>query len=236
MDKNYTHISILLDRSGSMEKIREDVVGGLNTFVADQKKLPGKVTCSIAQFDTDYDYIVQATDLVYVPTFSTMNYVPRGGTALLDSLDRLIVETGAFLDKLAEDKKPGQVVFVVITDGEENASYYIKDMSVIARSVKHQEEKYSWRFVFLGANIDAFTTGAGLGMKGVSYTPTGGGIRHAMGYASAVLGSSRLKAQGKKGADVVLQNLMRSADVDDAGTVAAVDTYAKLAKESSDKP
>jgi len=151
MNKELTDITVVLDRSGSMCSVATDIPGGFDTFIDSQKKVPGKALLTLVQFDTLYEFVHRAIDIQNVPK---LEFVPRGGTALLDAMGRAIAETGERLSRMNENDRPAKVVVVIITDGEENASKeYTK--ARVAEMIKHQTEKYSWEFVFLAANQDA---------------------------------------------------------------------------------
>lgn len=164
MKENYTHIVLLIDRSGSMSGIKNDMEGGIKTFLEKQKLEPGDCTITAAQFDTEYEILFTRAPIADVETIKIQ---PRGGTALIDSMCRLIIEVGADLDKLDENEKPERVLFVTITDGEENSSHEFTNEK-LTEMIKEQEEKYSWNFTYIGANQDAFGVAAQYGMRGGS--------------------------------------------------------------------
>jgi len=161
MNKDLTEIVLVVDRSGSMQSCRDEAQGGINAFIEDQKKIKGKANFTLVQFDTQYDFIHEGVDMQEVPEFELH---PRGGTALLDAVGRAISETGERLSKMDEEDRPGLVVFVITTDGEENSSreYNAKQ---IKEMVTEQQNKYNWQFTFLGAGIDAFDVGGGMGFS-----------------------------------------------------------------------
>ncbi len=163
MDKNYTHIVLIVDRSGSMESIKTDAEGGINALIREQKEQPGRATLTLVQFDSDdsYETVHNCKDLKDV----TPNYKlePRGGTPLFDAVGRGIVEAGKFLGSLKEENRPGLVSFVIATDGLENSSKEFTQAKV-AEMVKHQTEKYSWDFIYIGANQDAVLVGGSIGI------------------------------------------------------------------------
>lgn len=168
-DKNYTHLVLCVDRSGSMNKIREDAQGGINSLIEDQKKLPGKCTFALYQFDNYYDNPISPRDIKEVTDYKLE---PRGGTALLDSAHRAIIDTGDYLRKMPEDKRPSRVMFVIITDGEENASREIT-RDKLKELITQQTDKYNWEFVYVGANVDAFAEAGSFGIaSAVSYHST----------------------------------------------------------------
>lgn len=166
-DANYTHIAVLLDRSGSMQTIKGDTEGGFAAFLADQRKQPGRATLALSQFDDTYEVVYGPTDIQAV---EPLVLIPRGSTALLDGMGRFITSTGEWLASLPENERPGNVVFVTITDGHENASREWTREKVFAK-VKEQTDSFGWTFLFLAANQDAIQAGASLGVKaGTSLT------------------------------------------------------------------
>ena len=118
-DPNLTHLYFLLDRSGSMHTIVEDTVGGFDAFIAEQRKTPGECKVTLAQFDDAYEEVYADRSVADVPS---LVLEPRGTTALLDSVARLITDAGKRLAALPEDQRPGTVIVGIMTDGLENAS------------------------------------------------------------------------------------------------------------------
>lgn len=173
MKQNYCDISIVLDRSGSMESIREDVIGGFNTFLDSQQKVSGDCTISLYQFDDVYETVYEGKDIKNASELTKETYVPRNMTALLDAIGKTINKTGNRLSELKEENRPSKVIFVIQTDGLENASKeFTKDK--IFEMIKHQRENYNWEFVFLGANQDAIATATSYGInRNASYTYAG---------------------------------------------------------------
>lgn len=169
MKSGYTHVAVLIDRSGSMRSIRNDVIGGFNTLLDDQKKVEGTLTVSTVQFDhsfegMQYESLNDFAQLNEAVQLNESNYVPRGGTPLNDALARLIIETGAKLASLPEEERPEKVLIVSITDGEENASKEY-DKATLKKMIEEQETKFAWKFMYIGANQDSFAEGAARGMK-----------------------------------------------------------------------
>lgn len=160
MNNNLTDITLVVDRSGSMEAIRADAEGGVNTFLTDQAGQQGEALVTLVQFDTSYEFVHRGVPVKEVPRYEL---VPRGGTALLDAVGRAINETGERLSKMAEADRPGLVVFVVMTDGEENSSQEFAK-ATIKKMIEHQQSTYNWQFTFLGANQDAFAEAGSIGM------------------------------------------------------------------------
>jgi hypothetical protein len=198
MNANLTDITLVVDRSGSMEEIRTDAEGGVNSFIADQAKEPGEARLTLVQFDTHYEFLQRGVPISQVPKYQL---IPRGGTALLDAVGRAINETGERLASIPEEDRPGLVIFVVMTDGEENSS---KEFSKarIKEMIQHQQEFYNWHFTFLGANQDAFAEAGGMGIDatGVAvFSP------HRIAGTYKALGAkvSRMRTQQREGETVV---------------------------------
>ena len=161
MDNNYTHISFVVDRSGSMNNIAEDMSGGLQSLIDKQKLEPGRCTVSLSQFDTDYDNFYEMVEIDNVPEYKL---VPRGGTALNDAIGRSVNSLGDKLSSLKEDDRPGKVLFVIVTDGYENSSKEFSKAQV-KEMIETQTDKYNWQFIFLGAGIDTFSDNFDYGVK-----------------------------------------------------------------------
>jgi Mg-chelatase subunit ChlD len=157
-----TDVTIVLDRSGSMEAIRSDVVGAFNAFVHDQQQLPGECRLTLVQFDDEYEVVCRARPIAEVPDLNHDSFVPRGSTALLDAIGRTIRE----LDKrLVDEGGPDREVralVAILTDGLENASTDFKRDDVF-RMIKERTEQ-GWAFLFLAANQDAIAEGGLIGI------------------------------------------------------------------------
>jgi Mg-chelatase subunit ChlD len=166
MNDNLTDITVVLDRSGSMIDCKADVIGGYNTFVDAQRDAEGEAKLTLIQFDSDnpHEVVYTARNIQKVPHLTGRTYVPRGTTPLYDALARAIDATGRRLAELPEERRPGKVVFVITTDGYENASREVNQYKV-KEMIKHQESKYAWNFVFMGADIDAMAQGSMIGLS-----------------------------------------------------------------------
>jgi hypothetical protein len=215
-DANYTHITVLLDESGSMGHLAEDTRGGFNNFLTEQQAVEGKATMTVCKFSSGYTILSSMRDIKSVEPLTVRTYSPGGGTALLDAMGRCITELGSALAKMPEEKRPGKVLFLVITDGEENASKEWTKAK-IAEMVKHQEEAYKWNFLYLGANVDAFGESADLGIRAsnaIGYTASAKGIGAAYNVMSRGLSAVRGIADQNAQYDVFC-----SAHVDDLQNV-----------------
>lgn len=161
MNSNLNEIVCIVDRSGSMGSIAKDAIGGFNTFLADQKTLPGEAKLSLVLFDNEYLLPVDNQPIQSVEPLTDRTFVPRGSTALFDAIGRTITTIGERLAKTIEADRPAQVIVAILTDGEENASHeYGRER--IAEMIKHQQEAYNWQFIFLAANMDAFAQASAL--------------------------------------------------------------------------
>ena len=159
-DPNYTHILTVVDRSGSMYSIQDDMRGALDEFFKSQAELDGKCLVDYVQFDDSYELVFEDKNVADAKA----ELEPRGMTALLDAIGKSVTDLGKKLAKKPEDERPGKVIVVVITDGMENSS---RDWNrtTIKELIGRQEDKYQWEFTFLGANMDAVSVGATMGFK-----------------------------------------------------------------------
>ena len=189
-------IVVLLDRSGSMELIREATISGYNKFLDEQRKAPGaeQAWLTFVQFDDESrDTLQDMTPVAIVRDLSWETFVPRGQTPLLDAMGKTISEVGAKLAAKPERNRPEKVIFVIITDGQENASKEYTRAQVFTM-IKHQQEKYAWEFIFLAANQDAITTGMSYGIPAGSsllYNTTPASVGSTFGVLSDHLINTR---------------------------------------------
>lgn len=162
MDMNLTEIIFLLDRSGSMEGLEKDTIGGFNAFIEKQRQLEGDTTVTAVLFDDKYKILWNGIE-AQKAKLTEKEYYVRGSTALLDAVGKTIIDVGYRLSNTSEDKRPGKVIFVITTDGMENASREFTYKKV-KELITHQQEKYNWEFIFLGANINAEEEGCNFGI------------------------------------------------------------------------
>lgn len=163
MNKNLTEIIFLLDRSGSMGGLETDTIGGFNSFIQKQKELEGETIVTTILFDDRYEILWNGVNADKLK-LTENEYFVRGGTALLDAVGKTILNVENRLSKTNEEERPGKVIFVITTDGLENASREF-NYKKVQELVKHQQEKYSWEFIFLGANIDAAKEANSIGIR-----------------------------------------------------------------------
>lgn len=162
-----THICFVLDRSGSMATIAQDVVGGFNTFLADQQADGNDAVMTFVQFDSQdaFEILADAVPVAEMVPLTGAAFVPRGGTPLLDALSRAITHVSARQAKLAELDVPLEDVLVVaFTDGQENSSHEITRQQLFAM-IKDREAA-GWTFVYMGANQDAYAEADAMGVTG----------------------------------------------------------------------
>lgn len=167
MDNNYTHITLLLDESSSMQDCYEETIQSIDNFIAEQKKLNGKCTFSLTTFSTRVKHHLKVLNLQEIETIKYYYHV-GGWTALYDALGETIIRTGEIFSEMEEQNRPGRVLFVIVTDGEENSSCYFRKEN-LHQMITEQQEKYSWDFVFLGVDFDAFNGYGGLGVNSKNY-------------------------------------------------------------------
>jgi uncharacterized protein YegL len=163
LNRNVTEIIFLLDRSGSMSGLENDTIGGFNSFIEKQCQLDGEVSLTAVLFDNQYEILWNGIDATSVK-LTHEDYYVRGSTALLDAVGKTISEVNHRHSKTPEELKPGKVIFVITTDGMENASREFTYEKVKER-IKHQEAKHNWEFIFIGANMDAAKEADSMGIQ-----------------------------------------------------------------------
>ena len=171
---DYTALLFIIDESGSMGFIARDMEGGIASLLEEQSKLPGKLTVDVAYFDTNFRYPVSLAD----PEDVTVSIIPKGGTALHDAIVRASGQFGQTLAELPEEERPGTVIAVIVTDGEENSSRESTKDDVKAL-ITEQQDTFNWSFIFLGANQDAVLTGQSFGLRSgasMTYNATSAGV------------------------------------------------------------
>jgi len=150
-----TEVVVILDRSGSMQGMTNDTIGGFNQFLSEQKKLEGQAFLTLILFDDKYEVVYNSVNIHAVPELTKGTYFTRGNTALWDAVGKSV--------STFSPKANSKVIFAITTDGEENSSHEYKAVDVKKLVSEKQEE--GWQFLFVGANIDSFAVGGGMGMK-----------------------------------------------------------------------
>lgn len=173
MKKNRTELVFILDKSGSMAGLERDTIGGFNAMLEKQKAQSGECRITTVLFDNRYELLHDRTDLRAVRPITAKEYHVGGSTALLDAVGKTIHKIATAQKNTAEPFRAQKVLFVIITDGEENAS---REYSAgeIKETIQRQKARYGWEFIFLGANIDAVETAGRFGIdpgRAADYMP-----------------------------------------------------------------
>lgn len=164
MKAGLTELVFLLDKSGSMSRLADDTIGGFNTMINKQKEEEGEAYVTTVLFNRNYQTLHDHLFLPDVPLLTEEEYLPMGGTALLDAVGDTINSIGARLNSTPEEERPEKVIFIITTDGYENSSREFTKEKV-KEMIEHQRNKYSWTFIFLGANMDAVAEASSLGIN-----------------------------------------------------------------------
>ncbi|MBI1322156.1 hypothetical protein GC170_03075 [bacterium] len=182
MNPDLTEIAFVMDRSGSMETMKSEAIGGFNHFLDEQKKEPGEVRFTLVLFDNEYLKPFDHMPLAQVPYLNDGTYQPRASTALLDAMGRTIDEIGKRLAATPEHQRPSKVIVACMTDGYENSSRVYSNAKV-AQMIEHQSTVYSWEFIFLGATLESRQMARSWTIKEadiMAYAPTPMGVSNAL--------------------------------------------------------
>jgi uncharacterized protein YegL len=193
MNKNLTEIVFILDRSGSMAGLEADTIGGFNAMVEKQKQEPGEALLSCVLFDSESRVIYDRADIRNIEPMTERQYHVGGCTALLDAIGGAVRHIANVHRYAREEDRPGKTIFVITTDGMENASRRYT-YSRVQRMVKHEQEKYGWEFLFLGANMDAIEAARSFGIRedrAVRYECDGAGTSLNFAVVSRTIGKVR---------------------------------------------
>ena len=199
MNNNLTEIVFILDRSGSMAGLEDDTIGGFNAMVEKQKKGEGEVLVSTVLFSDGSQVLYDRVPLGKIEPMTEQQYQVGGCTALLDAIGGAVHHIANVHKYAREEDRPGKTIFVITTDGMENASRAY-NYDEVQRMVKHEQEKYGWEFLFLGANMDAISAARSFGIcsdRAVRYRRDSVGTR--LNYE--VVGETIFRYRGKKEID-----------------------------------
>ena len=192
-----SEIVVILDRSGSMDQIRTDAIGGFNSFIEEQKKIEGEATVTLVQFDDQYETVFENIPLNEVNPLNMDTFVPRGMTALHDAIGRTIKAVGERqVQNCPVCNKYGptiKTIYAILTDGHENASRQYGQVEV-NKMISHARDEHGCEFIFLAANQDAFATGSALGINSVdtyNFTADAAGTQVAYRNMSQSVGQYR---------------------------------------------
>ena len=200
MSKGYTEIVYILDRSGSMGGLESDTIGGFNSMMEKQKKTGEKAVVSTVLFDDECEVIHDRVPIEKIEKMTDNQYYVRGCTALLDAVGGAIHHIGNVHKYAREEDVPGKTIFVITTDGMENASRkYSREK--IQKMVKKQQKKYDWEFIFIGANIDAYEEAQKYGIR----------RDRAVNYVCDSVGTANVYA----GVSMAVSSVMKAKCVDD---------------------
>jgi len=164
MKKGLIELVFLLDKSGSMSGLEADTIGGYNSMLTKQQAVEGECHLTTVLFDNNYELLHDRIDIKAVSAITEKEYQVGGSTALLDAIGMAIQKIGNVQENTADDYRAEKVMFVIITDGEENSSREYSAQKVKAQ-IERQKAKYGWEFIFLGANIDAVETASRFGIS-----------------------------------------------------------------------
>jgi len=193
MKNNITELVFILDASGSMANFVSDTIGGFNAMIEKQKKQPGKAYVSTVLFDNDSRVIHDRVDIGEIPPLTEEDYRAGGCTALMDAVGSAVHHIGNIHKYARPEDVPEHTLFVITTDGMENASRRY-DSTKVKNMIRRQEEKYGWEFIFAAANIDAVESAARIGIRrerAANYTQSAEGTEQLYDAVNCAVASVR---------------------------------------------
>ena len=197
MSTNKISLNVVMDASGSMAPLKNDTIKGFNGFLEEQRQLPGEATLTLCIFNTRSTLLFESEEIKSIRNLTEKDYNPSGGTALLDAIGKTIDSTEKKIAAMKEEDRPSKVLFMIITDGEENSSSSYKIKAVKEMVTKHQQEAAPWEFVFVGAQgIDAISVGGAFGVaanNAVMYSADVIGTNHM--YESMTRGTTKYRSE-----------------------------------------
>ena len=221
MEKDLTELVFLLDRSGSMNGLEDDTIDGFNAMLKEQQAVEGEAAVTTVLFDDRYELLHDRINIQAVKPLTRDDYSVRGSTALLDAIGITIHNIRKVQRNTSEEFRATKVLFVIITDGQENASrHYTADM--IKERIEHQKQKYGWEFIFFGANMDAIAEAGKIGIssdRAQNYSADSWGTQSVYSSMSAMSSAFRtggsidesIAADGPQSVKEALENLKKAA-------------------------
>jgi uncharacterized protein YegL len=209
MKDNLTELVFILDMSGSMQNLTEDTIGGYNSLLDEQKKQDGDAIVTTILFDDRYIVLHDRVPIKDVKPLTNKEYKPVGMTAMLDAVGKTINSVGQKLADTKEEDRPGTVIVTIITDGMENSSIEYTWNSV-QEMIKHQREKYSWIFTFIGANIDVMKVSSTLGIDSrmaKSYKASKKGTAKLFGTMASTVSYARKARSSSEDCETVMNEM-----------------------------
>ena len=219
-------INFVLDKSGSMEVIRDATIAGFNQFLHDQQQEGGSAAMTLTLFDTQFQTVVSALPLAEVRPLDGRSYIPGGSTALYDAIAR----TMAITDEYVAAHKPDQVLFVIMTDGQENASREFGRRQIM-EMIENRQRTADYEFIYLGANQDAYAVGDGIGIRGgrsLDYAASPAETRKTMERVS-----SNVKAHRRLGEKVLTSHAFFSPELESLGKESWAEHKSKRDQEAA---
>lgn len=192
-DPNYAHIAVVLDRSSSMTAIRDATIAAFNDMLIEQKKQPGRADLTLVAFSDNVSWLRTGEPLQDSLPLTKETYIPGGNTALFDAIGKTIDVLGLQISGLNEVHRPGRVLVVVLTDGEENASKQY-DNERVRRMIERQRSAYSWEFLFIGAEANTVLVARDIAVPQsnvIRYAATASGVKNSMSAMNNVVTSYR---------------------------------------------
>ncbi len=231
-NEQLTDIVLIVDRSGSMHSIRTDAEGGINSFIEEQKKVPGDATLTLVQFDTQYEVIHENKPIADV---SKYKLVPGGGTALLDAIGKTITSHKKRIENTTEPNRPGKIIYVIVTDGDENSSQNY-NKSQINELITARRDADSWEFIFLAANQDAMQEAQSIGISGagaINFAASGSGVGAAYSIGTQAVSYMRGAAPGESMGSC-LRSMNMPSDAEGEEAAEWIDKYANTNTTTDD--
>lgn len=188
MKKELTEIVVVIDESGSMGHVKDDTIGGFNTLIETNKGLPGDANITLVKFNHKVSKLYESEDISKVEPLNRQTYMPSGTTALLDAVGQTIDSVFEKIDSYPKEEIPN-VIFCVLTDGHENSSRTYNNAEEIKGKIENMKKNFSWDFLFLGADQDAWATGRSFGIdQNIDYdsTDTGDTMRGLSHFTASV--------------------------------------------------